>query len=122
MSARVSFVGLSGPVENNGDGRGIAFGRRVHQDTLPIRRHIISNLPRGWTKVVMRRPRRQSQMEQSVHRGNVERGSIAVYLGRYQLAVGNQVKEFLASRRERGMEPPDWETCYLPRCSQEDVI
>src|SRR6058998_1664295 len=41
---------------------------RVHQDTSPIRRHLISLLPRGWPKVVKRRPRRQSQMEQPRHR------------------------------------------------------
>jgi hypothetical protein len=84
---RVSFIELCSPVENNRDGRGIGFGWRVHQDALPVGGHVISNLPRGWTKVVDGRARCQSQAKQRVHRSNLERSSTPVYVDRHQLAV-----------------------------------
>src|SRR5207249_8913059 len=38
---------------------------RVHQDTSPIRRHLISLLPRGWPKVVKRRSEEHTSELQS---------------------------------------------------------
>src|SRR5437016_14069091 len=49
---------------------------RVHQDTSPIRRHLISLLPRGWPKVVKRRPRRQSDRKSVVEGKSVALGGL----------------------------------------------
>lgn len=63
FSLSASPVQLCRPIQNYGDGCGVAFGWRVHQDPLSIAGHSIGNLPSSWTKIVKGWPGGQSQMK-----------------------------------------------------------